>query len=143
MNADTALAAHRVTRLIVADKLTEPARHRAILAAYRSLGLEWRGVELAERHDLKPTTPAAAGARADGTAWADLPLEAIPWVQVVAKDPHAPKLAYLLTCPWCVGMYVAGAVVVLDRRPPRWWPAIRRALAVSAAAGILAGWETP
>lgn len=26
MNADTALAAHRVTRLIVADKLTEPAR---------------------------------------------------------------------------------------------------------------------
>ena len=34
------------------------------------------------------------------------------WAEDRAADGH-PKLAYFVTCPWCVSMYVAAAVVAI------------------------------
>lgn len=144
--AERALATHRLTRLLVTDEITRPARDRVIGHVYRSLGLEARGPELAARHRLQPTTAAATAVLPDeptAADWWEQPTDAIPWSKVVGKDPHPPRLAYLATCPWCAGVYVAAAVTILERRGPRWWPPVRSALAIAGAAGILAGWETP
>jgi hypothetical protein len=48
------------------------------------------------------------------------------------------KATELLTCPWCLSMWIAAAVVLARRRWPRAWPWIARALAGSAVAGHLA-----
>lgn len=51
------------------------------------------------------------------------------------KAHDHPKVAYLITCPWCSSMYVAAAVVIVARY--RWWRPLARVLAASAAAGLL------
>ena len=51
------------------------------------------------------------------------------------------RWADLLTCPYCLGMWMAGLVVVLRIRFPLTWPWIARVLAGSAAAGHLAALE--
>jgi hypothetical protein len=48
------------------------------------------------------------------------------------------RAADLLTCPYCLGMWMAGLVVVLRIRFPSAWPWIARILAGSAVAGHLA-----
>lgn len=48
-----------------------------------------------------------------------------------------PKLTYLLTCPWCMSIYVA-AVTVAARRWVPGWRYVARALAYSQVAGLLA-----
>lgn len=86
-----ALAVHRVTRLLVADKITEPLRQRL-------------------------------GVTRDGT--------------------YRPWLGYLVTCPWCVGMWVAAAgVPAAALLPWPWiaWPAL--AAACSTVTGLLAARE--
>lgn len=61
--------------------------------------------------------------------------------EVVARDiDEPPKLAVLVTCRWCAGMWVALGVVFVARRF-RWWPAMADALACSAAAALVAGLE--
>lgn len=57
-------------------------------------------------------------------------------VMTWALDNKHPKLRYFVTCPWCVSMWCAPAVVVLRRR---WkgWDGVSRALAFSAVAGII------
>ena len=52
-------------------------------------------------------------------------------VLVDTADP--PKVARLITCPWCVGVYVAGAVVLV--RGSRAWRPLRDVLALSMAQG--------
>lgn len=108
-----ALATFRLTKLVIDDKLTEPLRARAIGAAYRRVGREaWYRQALNE---------------VDGDP-----------AQVVAQDAEPPKLAYLLTCPWCSGMYVAVAVVAARRLVPRAWAVSGEVLALSGAAGLAA-----
>ena len=64
---------------------------------------------------------------------------AVSWTSVVAHHgDDAPKLATLVTCPWCASFYVAIAVVVARRIAPRAWTPIARALAGSHLAGLAA-----
>lgn len=107
-----ALAAHRLTRLVAADTITEPVRARIIEAAYLQAGT----VEL-----HRPEPPET-------------------WDDVVHADPAPPKLAELITCRWCAGMWVSLGVVFIARRF-RWWPALADALALSSAAALLAAVE--
>jgi hypothetical protein len=70
-----------------------------------------------------------------------VPPEADTAEEVVAADPdEPPKLAVLVTCRWCAGMWVALGVVFIARRF-RWWPAMADALALSATAALVAGLE--
>ncbi len=48
------------------------------------------------------------------------------------------KATELLTCPWCLSVWIAAAVVLARHRWPRAWPWIARALGGSAVAGHLA-----
>ena len=56
--------------------------------------------------------------------------------KVSAYDGVAP-LAYLLTCPWCAGVYVSAAVAVLASTGA-WWLYPAGVLAASAVVGLLA-----
>jgi uncharacterized protein DUF1360 len=51
------------------------------------------------------------------------------------------RAADLLTCPFCLGMWIAGLVVVLRVRFPGAWPWIARVLTGSAVAGHLGALE--
>jgi hypothetical protein len=62
------------------------------------------------------------------------------WQAVAEADPDVPKLAELVTCRWCAGMWVSLGIVLVARRF-RWWPPIAQALAMSAAAALLAQLE--
>lgn len=59
------------------------------------------------------------------------------------EDHHAgrldePKIATLITCPWCASVWVAAGVVVVRRVAPTVWSPVARLLAFSAAAGMIA-----
>lgn len=45
----------------------------------------------------------------------------------------------LADCPWCLSIWVAGGVVIARAVSPRLWGMIARALAFSAAAGVITG----
>lgn len=68
-----------------------------------------------------------------GTAYAperDLSGFAMP----VAKRP---RLAEFVTCPWCMGMWLAGLVVLCQALIPAVWIYAAALLAFSAVAGLL------
>ena len=50
-------------------------------------------------------------------------------------------LAEWFVCPWCSGMTVAVAVLLLHAGFPAWWPYVAAALALSAITGLLSSWE--
>lgn len=50
----------------------------------------------------------------------------------------AAKINTLLSCPWCVGWWVACGVVVARKVAPRIWEPVATALALSATTGIIA-----
>lgn len=112
-----ALATFRLTKLVVDDQLTAELRDAIIEGAYVAAG---RREQVLAGWDEDPTgTPGA---------WAD---------EIVPNDPDPPKLAFLFTCPWCAGMYVAAGVAVARRVAPRSWGALAKVLALSASAGLL------
>jgi hypothetical protein len=49
------------------------------------------------------------------------------------------KIAELLTCPWCLSIWVGAAVVLARAGAPRLWGMIARGLAFSAGAGVITG----
>jgi hypothetical protein len=105
------LAVHRLTRLITHDKITESARERALQIIYRISG-----------RTLASPTP---NVRSKGSPPKSDPL----------------TLATLLTCPWCMSIWVLGAVVVLERAAPETWGKIRDAAAAASIAGVVAEWS--
>lgn len=107
------LAAYRLTRLATADKLTAPMRDVLIHRAYSAVG-----------RDLDDT-----GA------------PVVDWTEYALADEDAPKLAVLVTCRWCAGMWIALAVVAARRLFPRAWSPLAEGLAFSAGAALLAGLE--
>lgn len=108
-----ALAAYRLTRLITVDDILHEPREAIVEAAYVAAG----------QHS-------ARRAAAEATTWAET---------AIADEHDAPKLATLVTCRWCCGVWCALAVVVLRRFG--WWRPVRDVLAVGACAALIAGLE--
>ena len=55
------------------------------------------------------------------------------------EDP--PRLATLITCRWCAGMWIAAGVTAARLVAPRAWEPVSRGLALSASAVLLARLE--
>jgi hypothetical protein len=115
-----ALAVFRLTRLVTEDVLLTDAREDVIRWAYRQRVSRGRG--------LPDMTCGAEGAPD-------------AWAMGMRMDPDPPKLATLVTCRWCAGMWISLAVVAARRLFPRAWPPLAKALAFSAGAALLAGLE--
>lgn len=120
-----ALAAYRITRLVTKDTITEDLRGRVVRWAYRRAGP--RVYEMAA--DLLKGTPGLD------------PQRASDWPEIVEVDDEPPKLATLVTCPYCVGVYVGFAVLAARRLAPDAWRATSEALALAAGAALIAGLE--
>lgn len=76
-------------------------------------------------------------------------LPPLPWLRrkmndVVTRDLHdssvgatvRDELIYMVNCPWCLGFWVAVAVLLADHLTPRLWRPLATALALSAAVGL-------
>lgn len=63
--------------------------------------------------------------------------------QVVEALEDPPKVARLVTCRWCAGVWIAGGVVLARRLAPGAWDPLARGLALSSAAVLLARFEDP
>jgi len=61
--------------------------------------------------------------------------------QVVEAMDDPPRLATLVTCRWCAGMWIAGGVALARRAAPGPWDPVARGLALAAAAVLLARLE--
>jgi len=109
--ATDALAIARLARLVPHDVISQGPRQAVIRWAYARDG---RAGDLAELEE-----------------WGG-PEEA------VETDRNPPKLARLITCPWCAGMWVALGVVAARRVAPGLWRPLARALAASQVAGLVA-----
>lgn len=116
MNAQTtiidALAAYRLTRLVTKDVLLDELRDDIIRGAYARRG--------------------------DGRQ----PPAQLNWTDMAMHDPDAPKLATLITCRWCAGMWISLGVVAARRVAPGLWGPLARALAFSAGAALISRLET-
>lgn len=110
-----ALAAYRITRLISADTITQPLRVRVIRFAY----------------EHRDGSVGAVFENAPDDEWDERP----------GNDPDAPKLATLVTCRYCVGVWVAAGVTLARWWFPRQWEPVARGLACAGAAVLIAGLE--
>jgi hypothetical protein len=64
------------------------------------------------------------------------------WAEMaMADEADAPKLATLVTCRWCAGVWIAAGVVLARRVAPRQWAPVAEVLAVAAAGTLVAGLE--
>jgi hypothetical protein len=61
--------------------------------------------------------------------------------EIVESLEHPPRLATLVTCRWCAGVWIAGGVALLRRTAPGAWDPVARGLALAAGAVLLAGFE--
>jgi len=66
---------------------------------------------------------------------ADRPREAL--LRGLRSREHL-KLVELVECPWCIGFWVASAVVIARRAVPHLWGPVADVFAFSATAGIVA-----
>ena len=105
-----ALSAYRITRLITKDTLTEEFRERVIAVSYD-----------VERDHPEPSF---TGPRT--------------WHETFENDDDPPKLAYLITCPFCVSVYVAAGVVVARSLVPWAWRPVARAAALAGVVALIA-----
>lgn len=62
-------------------------------------------------------------------------------LEMVEDLDNPPKLARLITCRWCAGVWIAGAVVMARSVAPKLWDPVARAMALSAGAALLARFE--
>lgn len=58
--------------------------------------------------------------------------------EVVESLADPPRLATLVTCRWCAGIWIAGAVTAARALLPGTWQPVARGLALSSAAVLLA-----
>jgi Protein of unknown function (DUF1360) len=104
-----ALAVYRLAILITKDSITESARDQ-----FRRWGYNDDGTERTHHVHLGSTVP--------------------PYPSPLG----ARRLYTLLTCPWCVSIWLGAAVVALTRFAPSAWQYAALALAFSGVAGFLA-----
>ena len=90
-----ALAVARVTRFITADRLTEAPRHRLVLALW-----------------ARAIDDEVAAKR-----FPNAPNHRRRWIaeERLGANAEPPLLPYLITCPWCVSIYVAAPAALI------WW----------------------
>lgn len=112
------LATYRLTKLVVDDELTREIREGVIERAYTAAGRREQQMAGWVGSDDPGSVPGV-------------------WTEVVNNDPDPPKIATLVTCPWCAGMWVALGVVAARRVAPRVWAPFAKALAMSATTGLL------
>jgi hypothetical protein len=112
-----ALAVHRLTRLVTEDVITRPLRARIIRWAY----------------DRRPY----------GILVSEVDRSHAYWDARPRGDDEAPKLAALLTCPWCVSVYVAAGALAVRQLAPGLWRAASYGLALSSSAALIANHEQP
>jgi len=105
------LATARLARLIHADGITKPFRAWAFTRAY--------------------------GGHRPSTVPDQVPPE--QWPAADRDDP--PFVAGVLSCRWCVSVWIAFGVVAVRRCAPRVWDPVARALAASYVTGWLAEHE--
>lgn len=107
------LAAHRITRLLVADTITERPRSAFIRLVWQHT----RGVGAAQQ--VQDEFPHST------------------WSERANEVEHPPAAATLVTCPWCMGVWVAGGVVLARAVAPRTWERVARPLALASIVGLL------
>ena len=61
--------------------------------------------------------------------------------EIVESLDEPPRLATLVTCRWCAGVWIAAGVSVARRLAPGPWDVVARGLALSAGAVLLARFE--
>ena len=61
--------------------------------------------------------------------------------EVIESLEDPPRLATLITCRWCAGIWIAAGVTVARMVAPRAWEPVSRGLALSAGAVLLARFE--
>ena len=107
--------AARITRLVTTDTITKPARDAA---HHRILFNRAQRAALAAGDEVPPPDNQA---RAKARAWA----------------------AELITCRWCMGVWVSAAVVASEHRwgHRRWWRAAADTAVAAYAVGLMAGAE--
>ena len=105
------LATYRLTRLATADIIVEPMRRSLVGRLVRA----WQDPP-----------------EADVIRTAEETVESL-------EDP--PKLATLVTCRWCAGVWIAGGVVLARTVAPKAWEPVARAMALSAGAALFARLE--
>ncbi|HEX2575793.1 MAG TPA: DUF1360 domain-containing protein [Aquihabitans sp.] len=105
------MATYRLTRLATADVISEPIRRSIV------------GRVLAKRPDA-PSLEAPTTAQ-----------------EVVDELTDAPKVATLVTCRWCAGVWIAAGVVAARTLAPQLWDPVARGLTLSAGAVLLARLE--
>lgn len=103
-----ALATYRLTRLATADIISEPWRRSVV-------------ERVVDPAVLSPSGP-----------------EREPAQEVVDGLTDPPKLARLVTCRWCAGMWIAGGVVAARHLAPKVWAPAAQGLALSAVAVLVA-----
>lgn len=109
-----AIATYRLTRLVTADTITEPARDSIIEASYVVAGRAERARE---------------------------EVAVVGWSEYAMHDDDAPKLATLVVCRWCASIWLGAGVVVVRRYMPRAWQKVAATLVFSAVAALAAGLE--
>ncbi len=109
------VATYRLTRLATADTITDGPRDAIVRWAYRRAG----------REAIEQPCPDLPGA----------------WSEVAMADDDPPKLATLVTCRWCAGMWIAAGVVLAREVAPELWRPLARTLLFSTAAALLANLE--
>lgn len=103
-----AAATARLVQLLVRDVAGKPVRNAVIRWAYKRAG---DPVEDLDRH-------------------ADL-------VEIVKADATPPPIAYLVTCNYCSGVWLAIGVTAARLILPRQWAPVARMLATAGAASVL------
>ena len=61
--------------------------------------------------------------------------------EVVESMADPPRLATLVTCRWCAGIWIAAGVSAARTTVPRAWQPVARGLALSSVAVLLARFE--
>lgn len=112
-------AAYRLTRLVTADTLVDRPRDRIVRRSYLAT----------RRHLFTPET--LEGLDGEDGAWS-------AWAR---EDQHPPKLAELVTCPWCSGVWIGFGIVAARTVAPRAWRPVARALTLAAAGALGRGLE--
>lgn len=139
-----ALALYRLTLLVVADSITAPPRdwlvHRLSTVEHRLV--DWQPKPGSS--DLL-TWECACGVTFDGTGTSRSGRATWSSHEASAPAGRESKLAYLLECPWCASVWLAGPVAWSawcfgDRA---WWFVPALALAASGITGALATAAAP